>query len=50
MACPTPLGALEGQLRDVLSATRRFRLAGQTLFLQDAEGRALAELGAVYLR
>ena len=50
MACPTPLGALEGQLRDVLSATRRFRLAGQTLFLLDSEGRALAELGAVYLR
>ena len=50
MACPTPLGALEGQLRDVLSATRRFRLEEQTLLLLDAEGRALAELGAVYLR
>lgn len=49
-ACLPPLDVLEGQLRDVLTATRRFRLEGQRLLLQDAQGRALAELGAVYLR
>lgn len=50
MACPAPLDVLEARLREVLAATRRFRLDGQRLLLLDADGRTIAELAAVYLR
>ncbi len=50
MACPPPLDRMERQLRDALAVTRSFRLVGQTLQLQDADGNAIAELAAVYLR
>jgi len=50
MACPPPLDTIEQALLDMLAATRSFRLQGQSLELQDAEGGILAELSAVYLR
>lgn len=50
MACPPPLDAMEGELAEVLSATRQFRLEGERLDLMDDRGAVLAELRAVYLR
>ena len=49
MACPEPLGALEQQLSQVLSGSRTWKIAGQTLSLRDGD-RILAEFEAVYLR
>lgn len=50
MACPAPLDAAERALRRVLEATRGVRQDGQSLALEDGEGRTIAELTAVYLR
>ena len=49
MACPEPLASLEQRLSQVLSGSRTWKIAGQTLTLRDGD-RILAEFEAVYLR
>lgn len=49
MACPEPLASLEQRLSQVLSGSRTWKVAGQTLTLRDGD-RILAEFEAVYLR
>ena len=49
MACPPPLDAREDTLKQVLAATRSWRINGQVLELFDGEGAAIATLEAVYL-
>jgi len=49
MACPPPLDAREDTLKQVLAATRGWRINGQVLELFDVEGAAIATLEAVYL-
>lgn len=50
MACPPPLDAIERQLGEVLSMTRRISLQGNRLRLLGEDGTALAELEAVCVR
>lgn len=48
MACPEPVATLEQRLSQVLSGTRVWKIAGQTLTLRDGD-TVLAEFEAVYL-
>ncbi|MCB1313752.1 MAG: META domain-containing protein, partial [Sedimentitalea sp.] len=50
MACPPPLDASERALRAVLDATRTVRQSARMLVFEDADGRPIAEMTAVYLR
>lgn len=50
MACPAPIGEREQLLIEVLSATRQFRINGETLSLRDGNGEVLGILTAVYLQ
>jgi copper homeostasis protein (lipoprotein) len=50
MACEAPIDALEKQLTDVLSRTRRFHIIGNTLELTDESGTSLALFEALYLK
>jgi heat shock protein HslJ len=49
MACPPPLDAREETLKQVLAATRGWRINGQVLELFDGDGEAIAVFEAVYL-
>lgn len=49
MACPPPLDGWEQAFAQVLTATRHWEIAGQSLMLLDEDGEALAVLEAVYL-
>jgi copper homeostasis protein (lipoprotein) len=48
MACPPPLAELEGRLGEALELARRWQRTGNTLVLEDLQGRTLALLEAVY--
>jgi heat shock protein HslJ len=50
MACPPPLDQLEQRFIATLNAVRSWRIIGQVLELQDAAGKPVALLQAVYLR
>ena len=48
MACPPPLAAMERRLQETLERVRRWQRKGNTLVLEDQQGKALALLEAVY--
>ena len=49
MACPGPLEAHEGRLKEALAATAAAEIIGPTMVLRDGQGRAIARLVARYL-
>jgi copper homeostasis protein (lipoprotein) len=49
-ACPEPLATAEQRLQEMLDSAAGWRLTGNILLLEDAQGAPLATLEAVYLR
>lgn len=48
MACPPPLADMEWRLQQTLEQARRWQRKGNTLVLEDEQGKVLALLEAVY--
>lgn len=48
MACPPPLADMERRLQEMLEQARRWQRKGNTLVLEDGQGKALTLLEAVY--
>lgn len=48
MACPPPLAEMERRLQDTLDQVRRWQRKGNTLVLEDQQGKSVALLEAVY--
>lgn len=48
MACPPPLAGMERRLQEMLEQARRWQRKGNTLMLEDQQGKTLALLEAVY--